>query len=160
MRRTHLPLTTFLIAKAASAHLAFYKALAAAGVHIEDHTVTHPWMTKLGFPAQVSQWAANRSDEASWFAHPPGLGRPPYGAVSRSVRVAAHQAGLKALVMWSAQVSPGQGLTTWNRMPLAAGEIVLLHWDPGLGGELAIVLRAVHAAHLTPAYLTPQALGV
>ncbi|MHB8294201.1 MAG: polysaccharide deacetylase family protein [Acidimicrobiales bacterium] len=159
VRSTHLPVTTFLIAKAAAEHLAFYKALAKAGVHIEDHTVTHPRMTRLPFDAQFGQWAENRSEEASWFGHAPGLGRPPYGAVSRSVMVAAHEAGLRALVMWSAEVRPGKGLTTWDKAPLAPGEIILLHWVPGLYGELVALVHAIQAAHLHPAYLTARSLG-
>ena len=38
--------------------------------------------------------------------------------------------------------------------PLSPGEIVLLHWVPGLGRQLTVLLAAIRAAHLNPAPLT------
>jgi hypothetical protein len=46
-------------------------------------------------------------------------------------------------------------ISTWNGRRLEAGEIVLLHWVPGLGHEMVTLLKAIHAAHLNPTPLTP-----
>ncbi|MHB1628008.1 MAG: polysaccharide deacetylase family protein [Bacilli bacterium] len=156
MKRDHLPLTAFLIAQAAREHPNYWKAFAAAGGVIEDHTVSHPWLTRVSPQAAEAQWAGPVHSYPDWFQQHPLVGRPPYGAVDRTVRSAARAARLRAIVMWSAQWNPTNrkvGLTTWNRLPLAPGEIVLLHWDPGLYKELLDVLAICRAQHLRPAPL-------
>jgi hypothetical protein len=81
------------------------------------------------------------------------LGRPPYGAFNRKVEVAAARAGLEALAGWSATMS-GNRIQTWNGKPLSPGEIVILHWDPGVGHQLTVLLAAIRALHLHPEPLT------
>jgi hypothetical protein len=84
----------------------------------------------------------------------PVLGRPPYGAFDRTVQAAAHRGGLKILVGWSA-VADGGGIRTWDGKPLRPGEIVLLHWVPGLGRQLSRLLAVIRSRHLNPTPLTP-----
>jgi hypothetical protein len=69
------------------------------------------------------------------------------------VQAAAHRAGLNILVGWSVVVDRG-GIHTWDGRGLEPGEIVLLHWVPGLGGQLVRLLAAVRARHLVPRPLT------
>ncbi len=156
MKRDHLPLTAFLIGQAAQEHPNYWKAFAAAGGVIEDHTVSHPWLTRVSAQAAEAQWAGPVHSYPGWFHQRPLVGRPPYGAVDRTVRSAARAAHLRAIIMWSAEWNPANrkaGLTTWNRLPLAPGEIVLLHWVPGLYSELLDVLTICRAQHLQPAPL-------
>jgi hypothetical protein len=49
----------------------------------------------------------------------------------------------------------GDRIETWNGKPLSPGEIVILHWVPGLGHQLAVLLAAIRARHLNPTPLTP-----
>lgn len=157
IRAEHLPITTFLIANAGDEdpeRLAFWHSFVDAGGVIENHTVSHPFLTRLP-PGEIeAQWEGANTAFARWFGRRPVLGRPPYGAVDDSVWTAAENAGLTALVMWSA-LDDGRGLATWNHRSLAAGDIVLLHWDPGLFSELQQVLAAVADAGLHPAFLSP-----
>jgi hypothetical protein len=67
--------------------------------------------------------------------------------------VAAARAGLAALAGWSATMS-GNRIQTWDGKPLSPGEIVILHWDPGLGQQLTALLAAIRALHLNPEPLT------
>ncbi|HJY73914.1 MAG TPA: hypothetical protein VJ347_19245, partial [Streptosporangiaceae bacterium] len=78
---------------------------------------------------------------------------PPYGAFNRKVQVAAARAGLAVLAGWSATMS-GNRIQTWDGKPLSPGEIVILHWDPGLGQQLTALLAAIRALHLNPEPLT------
>jgi hypothetical protein len=48
----------------------------------------------------------------------------------------------------------GDTIHTWNGKPLRAGEIVILHWVPGLGRQFAALLAQISALHLHPAPLT------
>ena len=55
---------------------------------------------------------------------------------------------------WSATVT-GDRIQTWDGKRLQSGEIVLLHWVPGLGHQLTRLLTAIQASHLHPMPLTP-----
>jgi peptidoglycan/xylan/chitin deacetylase (PgdA/CDA1 family) len=153
MHQTYLPITAFLIANAADEHLSYWKAFVAAGGMIGDHTVSHPYLTKLTLAKATSQWGQARKALGRWLGPTPVVGRPPYGAVDHKVEVAAARAGLTALAGWSATMS-GNRIQTWNGKPLSPGEIVILHWVPGLGHQLTVLLAAIRALHLNPAPLT------
>jgi peptidoglycan/xylan/chitin deacetylase (PgdA/CDA1 family) len=158
MRRTHLPVTAFLIEQAAQRNLWYWRAFAAAGGTIGDHTVSHPNLTKLSLGSATTQWGDARLALGKWFGHAPVLGRPPYGAFNPAVEAAAYRGGLKILVGWSATVD-SDGIRTWNGKSLEPGEIVLLHWVPGLGQQMTKLLKVIHAKHLTPAPLTPASFA-
>jgi peptidoglycan/xylan/chitin deacetylase (PgdA/CDA1 family) len=153
MRRTHVPVTAFLIEKAAQQNLGYWQAFAAAGGVIADHTFSHPNLTRLSLRKATAQWAKDRVALGRWFGQTPDVGRPPYGAFNRKVEVAAARGGLLALAGWSANMS-GDTIHTWDGKPLRAGEIVILHWVPGLGGQFAALLAQISALHLHPAPLT------
>lgn len=152
MQRTHLPLTAFLIRNAMQEHLAYWKAFVAAGGLVEDHTVSHPDLVFLPYPAVVSQWTGARIAEQQWLGQFPALGRPPYGGLDPTVERAAAAAGLKGIVMWSASVGP-RGIATWNGRPLQPGDIILMHWDSGLYPELERLLTVLSQDRLTVAPL-------
>jgi peptidoglycan/xylan/chitin deacetylase (PgdA/CDA1 family) len=158
MHQTYLPITAFLISKAAEEHLSYWNAFAAAGGTIGDHTVSHPYLTKLTLGQATAQWGQARTLLGRWLGQTPVMGRPPYGAFDRTVEVAAARAGLTALAGWSATMS-GNRIETWNGKPLSPGEIVILHWVPGLGQQLTVLLAAIRALHLNPTPLTPASFS-
>jgi hypothetical protein len=139
MRRTHLPVTAFLIQQAAQQNLPYWRAFVAAGGQIGDHTVSHPVMTKLSLGQATVQWGEARRTLGRWLGRTPVLGRPPYGAFDPTVEAAAYRGGLTTLVGWSATVTTA-GIQTWNGGPLVPGDIVLLHWLPGLGQQMVELL--------------------
>lgn len=157
MQRTHLPITAFLISNIAASHLDYWRSFVAAGGDIEDHTVSHPDMTKLSQSADKAQWAGASQAIAKWFGKTPILGRPPYGTFNRNVQIAAGQAGLRYVVLWSASMYNGN-LTTYDHEALRAGEIVILHWIPGMYDSLVRLLQIASARGLHPAALR-AALG-
>jgi Polysaccharide deacetylase len=158
MHQNYLPITAFLIADAARENLSYWKEFVAAGGMIGDHTVSHPYLTKLTLDRATAQWSQARTALGRWLGQTPVLGRPPYGAFDRTVEVAAAHAGLTALAGWSATMS-GNRIQTWNGEPLSPGEIVILHWVPGLGHQLATLLKAIRALHLNPKPLTPASFA-
>lgn len=79
----------------------------------------------------------------------PTLGRPPYGGVTRKVLDTAHLAGLREVVMWSAEMARGR-LPNYDHRPLRAGEIVILHWVPRLYHNLSRLLHIAAARGLHP----------
>jgi peptidoglycan/xylan/chitin deacetylase (PgdA/CDA1 family) len=158
MHRTYLPITAFLISGAAREHLSYWKEFVAAGGMIGDHTVSHPRLTTLTPGRATTQWRQARTLLGRWLGQTPVVGRPPYGAFNHAVEVAAARGGLTALAGWSATM-PGDRVQTWDGKPLSPGEIVLLHWDPGLGRRLTALLAVVRAQHLNPAPLTPASFA-
>ncbi len=158
MRTSRLPVTAFLIAQAADQDLPYWRAFARAGGMIGDHTVSHPDLTRLSLAQATTQWGQARLALGHWLGRDPVMGRPPYGAFDPAVQAAAYRAGLRALVGWSATVD-SDGIQTWDGRPLTAGEIVLLHWVPGLGHQLARLLAVIQARHLHPMPLTPASFA-
>jgi peptidoglycan/xylan/chitin deacetylase (PgdA/CDA1 family) len=158
MRRTHLPVTAFLIEQAAQRNLPYWRAFVQAGGTIGDHTVSHPNLTKLTVGQATAQWAQARRVLGRWLGRAPLMGRPPYGAFDPAVEAAAYRGGLKKLVGWSATVD-SDGIRTWDGKPLEPGEIVLLHWVPGLGHQLTKLLAVIRARHLNPMPLTPASFA-
>jgi peptidoglycan/xylan/chitin deacetylase (PgdA/CDA1 family) len=159
MHQTYLPITAFLIANAARQNLSYWKAFVAAGGMIGDHTVSHPYLTRLTLSQATAQWGQDRTLLGRWLGQTPAVGRPPYGAFDPAVEVAAARGGLTALAGWSATMS-GDRIETWNGKPLSPGEIVILHWVPGLGHQLTALLAAIRARHLNPTPLTPASFAV
>src|SRR5579885_2075549 len=164
MASAHVPVTTFLVEQAIDGNVGFWQDFARAGGVIEDHTVSHPVMTQLTFAQQVAQWATPRAAYAALFGAAPALGRPPYGTYNASVVAAAAEAGLSGIVLWSASMSTS-GLQTYDHGPLRAGEIVLLHWVPGLYGQLVALRQVAATLGLHPAPLpwvkpVPRAVGL
>ena len=149
---------TVTIANAARQNLSYWKAFVAAGGMIGDHTVSHPYLTRLTLSQATAQWGQDRTLLGRWLGQVPAVGRPPYGAFDPAVEVAATRGGLTALAGWSATMS-GDRIETWNGKPLSPGEIVILHWVPGLGHQLTVLLAAIRARHLNPTPLTPASFA-
>jgi peptidoglycan/xylan/chitin deacetylase (PgdA/CDA1 family) len=80
---------------------------------IGDHTVSHPYLTRLTMGRATAQWGQARTTLGRWLGQTPAVGRPPYGAFDRTVEVAAARAGLTALAGWSATMS-GNRIQTWD----------------------------------------------
>ena len=156
MRDERLPLTTFLIQDAAAAHRTFWKAFACAGGLIMNHTLSHPYLTGLPRDQVGTQWSSPAGAYPAWFGQAPTVGRPPYGATDSEVAVQASKSGLDALVMWDVTIRNGR-VQTWGT-PVQAGDIILLHWTPGLDQDLRQILDVVRDRHLRPALLTPDRL--
>ena len=80
MHQNYLPITAFLVADAAKENLGYWKEFVAAGGIIGDHTVSHPYLTKVALSQATTQWGQDRTDLGRWLGQTPAIGRPPYGA--------------------------------------------------------------------------------
>jgi peptidoglycan/xylan/chitin deacetylase (PgdA/CDA1 family) len=158
MRRTHVPITAFLTSDWTAPNLDYWRSFQAAGGDIEDHTVSHPDMSRMSWAADKAQWVGAAQAFRTWFRKSPTLGRPPYGNFNRTVQITAGQAGLRYVVLWSASMFNGK-LTTFDHLPLRAGEIVILHWVPGLYASLVRLLDIASSLGLHPAALPTTNLG-
>jgi len=62
-------------------------------------------------------------------------------------------------VGWSATMDDHDRVRTWDGKALEPGEIVILHWVPGLDHQLTKLLAAIHAEDLHPMPLTPASFA-
>jgi hypothetical protein len=76
---------------------------------------------------------------------------------------AATSCGLSAVVLWDATVDRGR-LQRATPGPLTSGDIILLHWGPGLAGDLAVLSAYLDRSGLRSAlledYLGPRPVTV
>jgi peptidoglycan/xylan/chitin deacetylase (PgdA/CDA1 family) len=154
VRSQHLPVSLFLTSSEAARHLAYFRGLQAAGAVIEDHTIDHKALTTLGAAERDRQICGAARAEKQLFGERPSLLRPPYGDWSRAVNATASTCGIHAVIGWDAVMPESGPLQTWNgTQRLHAGDIVLLHFLPGLGRQVQRLLRLIHAQHLHVALL-------
>jgi len=158
-QQRHLPFTAFLTNAAWRQDPGYWRQLQAAGVRIEDHTLTHPLLTGLA-PAQVRrQICVAATADTTAFGRRPVLFRPPYGGTNAVVRRAAAGCGMRAVVLWDVTVNRGALQYVAGRRHLQAGDIVLMHFRPEMQQDMTAFLRQAAADDLAVAglenYLTP-----
>ncbi|MDQ7097160.1 polysaccharide deacetylase family protein [Desulfosporosinus sp. PR] len=156
MQQYHLPITTFLIEQAAQEHTNFWDEFSKAGGHIQDHTINHPYLTHLSLADKKTQ-ISQPMDYFSKYNSPVDQLRPPYGDFNTEVGQAAWDSGIKYIVMWDAEMK-NSILSTRSSQGLKSGDIILLHWVPGLDQELLMLLNILQKQNLGVADLT-QALN-
>ena len=148
--------TSFIIRDAMDEHLAFWKAYARIG-NLEDHTVSHPDLTTISYAADVSQIKGQRDAITLLTGVTPYMLRPPYGDTDAQVVAAAQQCGMRYVVLWSAVLdynangvyAANPPLETWNGRKLTSGEIILVHWDPGVTGALEYLVNLIRSDGLS-----------
>lgn len=151
VRDQHLPVTVFLLTAAGREDPAYFRALAAAGATIEDHTLTHRRLAGLSLATQEHEICGSADDDAATYGVRPTLFRPPYGAFDTVTRQAARACGMAAVVTWNATVNDANVVASGGG--LQPGAILLLHFRPSLYTDLQAALAAVAAAHLQLARL-------
>lgn len=156
MKKYHFPVTTFLIQQAAQEHPDYWKAFVAAGGDIENHTLSHPDLTKIA-SGDIGIQLHTPIKYLGQFASPPTLFRPPYGAYNPLVLQEVYKAGMRYLVMWNAVMNNGV-LQTYNGKSIQPGAIIILHWEPGLSTQIKDLIGILQQEHLGIASL-PEALA-
>jgi len=149
-KRQHLRFTVFLTnSMAGGKRAAYFKALQRAGAVIEDHTLTHPWLTRVSASERRRQICQAAQDDKLVFGRRAQLLRPPYGDHNAAVMAAAKACGMHAVVGWDAVMPKSGQLQTWFGKPvLHPGDIVLMHFLPGMTGQVQRLEALLAAQHL------------
>jgi peptidoglycan/xylan/chitin deacetylase (PgdA/CDA1 family) len=162
IRRGHVPIVTFLTDQAASGNYQYFWALKKAGSPIEDHTISHPDMAALSMAAQREQICRSADIIAREYGRRPRLFRPPFGAYTQATLRAARDCGIKALLIWTAEFyngtrSPGGEYDGFARADggtgFRPGDIILMHFRPGIGKDFAMLLSWIRRQGYRPAPL-------
>ena len=156
----HIAVTAFLIGRVAVRTAPYWDTLLAQGGVVEDHTETHPTLAGHPLAFQRTEICSPLDDYQRLFGRRPTLFRPPYGSLDHTTVVAARDCGLSDVVLWDATVSRGK-LRRATPGPLRRGDVILLHWGPGLAGDLKALVAVLDSSGFQTAlledYLRPGA---
>jgi peptidoglycan/xylan/chitin deacetylase (PgdA/CDA1 family) len=145
--------TPFLAHNAITDDPAYFTTLEdATGQVPQDHSMTHPFLTKLGFQSQKNEICGAADAYATLYGTRPWLFRPPYGAYNTTTRRAAKACGMTTLVLWDASM-PHSVIRYAGATKFHPGDILLIHWRPKLAHDLAIALDTIAADGLRVAAL-------
>ena len=144
LRKLRVPVTLFLTDRAIAGRYAYFRALRDAGADIEDHTLTHRTLTTLGASAQHEEICTAAARYAKEFGHRPTLFRPPGGTYDATTRAEARACGIRAIVQWRDSVQLN-GRIKYQAARLRPGDIILMHFRPGLAADFPRVLARIHA---------------
>jgi peptidoglycan/xylan/chitin deacetylase (PgdA/CDA1 family) len=152
-----VPTSLFLNDRPIERGAAFFRSL--PGSVVEAHTQTHADLRGQPEARQRAEICGNAETAQRAFGRRPRLFRPPYGNYDEATRRAAAACGMAALVLWEETVN-GSTMSFRGVQELRPGDIVLMHFRPGLASELRIVAERVEAAGLRIAlledYLVPD----
>jgi peptidoglycan/xylan/chitin deacetylase (PgdA/CDA1 family) len=140
--KTHLPVSLFLVNAAVNRGPSYWQSMARAGAKIEDHTLTHPRLTKMSYAGQRRQVCGPLGHYKALFGRRPTLFRPPYGAKNADTLRAVSACGLDAAVNWSATMGGGV-IKTWANGKLRPGDIILMHFKPSLYDDLVKLMSVL-----------------
>lgn len=145
----HLPVTVFLTDRATHGDYAYFRQLQQAGASIQNHTSSHPNLTRLPLAAQQREICGPQQVYAREFGAAPTLFRPPGGNYDQTTVRAAGRCGLRAVVLWGATL-PATKLRGGGIEP---GQIILTHFRPHLVRDLIGLLKEIEARGYTVARL-------
>ena len=149
----HLPFTLFLTDNGIKNNYKFFQLLQSAGMSIEDHTVSHPDLTRLTLDQQKAEICGAADKYADVFGRRPTKLRPPYGKANQLTIQAAQMCGMKQIVMWRAVVEKGVIHYQDNNTHFNPGDIVLMHFTNDFSQDIEAFINQANADHLQVANL-------
>jgi peptidoglycan/xylan/chitin deacetylase (PgdA/CDA1 family) len=144
LRQQRVPVTLFLVRGPAHDGQDYFRALQRVGATVQEHTLTHPQMSKLPYAKQQHEACTDLGEFQTWFGYRPTLFRPPYGVWNETTRAVVHSCGLHAIILW-------RGATNDGRLDLVGGpqyhpgDILLMHFRKDLYENLQLVFSRARA---------------
>lgn len=126
---------------------AFFKPFIADGSRIENHTLSHNYLSRLSYEGQKEEICGQADEMQRLYGPRPVLLRPPGGYYDVETRQAAATCGMKAIVMWSAKANGGK-MEYQVGSGLRPGDIVLMHFRPEFKQDLQSFMDAVKQANM------------
>lgn len=148
LAQNHIKATLFLSDLFIASNPDFFKAITAQGSVVEDHTLHHNTRMKdQSYDYQKQEICGMADHIQQYYGHRPTLFRPPGGAYSATMRRAAHDCGMKAVVTWIAKANGG-AMQYQVGNHLNPGDIVLMHFRPEFAQDLNAFVAATKASGL------------
>jgi peptidoglycan/xylan/chitin deacetylase (PgdA/CDA1 family) len=141
------------------------------GFPFANHSVSHPYMTRLSYAAQLYQISAARATVERIIGKPMvRVFRPPYGSYNATTLQAAYAAGFPRILLWDTSFAdssrrPGGGLWPLSAYLAAAtkgtaGSIILGHCGSPVDYQILAAVIASYRARGFTFVTVPQMLGL
>jgi len=134
----HVPVTMFLTDTAIRTNLGYFRALQALGNHVQDHTLTHPVLSRIPAPRRQAEICGQADTLTQEFGVRPYLFRPPYGdpylggayktAVAQDIARSAAGCRITAIVLWQEVMQKQDLQYRSGEHRLHPGDIILTHF--------------------------------
>lgn len=122
----------------------YFRELRDAGTPIENHTLTHPDLRRLGFDGQKREICGSSKAIAKETGARPTLFRPPFGSYNTDTLRAAKACGLDQVLLWTATVQPGGKIAYQVAdKKLRPGDILLMHFRPNLAADFRRLVKKI-----------------
>jgi len=154
LKENHIKASLFLSKAFIASNPDFFKQLIDQGSVVEDHTLTHDtdMVNKEDYYQQKADICGMADYVELHYGHRPTLFRPPGGAYSDTMRRAAADCGMKAVVIWIAKANGGS-MQYQIGDKLRPGDIVLLHFRPEFKQDIDAFVGELKASGLHTALL-------
>lgn len=143
-----LPFTIFLTDQAAKDDYGYFTQLQNSGLNIQNHTLTHPDLTKLNYEQQKAEICGQSDRLQLLYGHRPTLFRPPYGNYNDITRQVVAECGMKAIIMWRAKADGG-ALQFQDVNHFEPGDIILMHFRPKFAEDMKAFMAEADRQHLS-----------
>nr|WP_308346416.1 polysaccharide deacetylase family protein [Streptomyces sp. ISL-66] len=151
MQELKLPYTAFLSDYLVRDNYPYFKAMQAAGVTLNNHTLNHRYMPALSYEKQRQEICGQQDTIQKQFGKRPTLFRPPYGNYNEDTLRAAKSCGIKAVPLWNEEAFPNRmDWREWDK-DLHPGDIILTHfrgkedWKGSMTDMIRHVMKTVTA---------------
>ncbi|MEV7183088.1 polysaccharide deacetylase family protein [Kitasatospora sp. NPDC093102] len=125
-----VPISMFLTKDIVKNDYGYFKPLQALGNHIQNHTVTHPVMSKLPPEKQKAEICDDQSALTQQYGTAPLLFRPPFGdgANTPTLNTSVQECGPRAIVLWRESMQIHDMQYQAGDKKLKPGDIILAHF--------------------------------
>ncbi|MEV7596391.1 polysaccharide deacetylase family protein [Kitasatospora sp. NPDC089797] len=125
-----VPISMFLTKDIVKNDYGYFKPLQALGNHIQNHTVTHPVMSKLSADKQKSEICDDQAALTQQYGTAPLLFRPPFGdgANTPMLNTSVQKCGPRAIVLWRESMQIHDMQYQAGDKKLKPGDIILAHF--------------------------------
>ncbi|MEU9042086.1 MULTISPECIES: polysaccharide deacetylase family protein [unclassified Kitasatospora] len=125
-----VPISMFLTKDIVKNDYGYFKPLQALGNHIQNHTVTHPVMSKLSPDKQKSEICDDQAALTQQYGTAPLLFRPPFGdgANTPTLNTSVQECGPRAIVLWRESMQIHDMQYQAGDKKLKPGDIILAHF--------------------------------
>ncbi|MEU6260807.1 polysaccharide deacetylase family protein [Streptomyces sp. NPDC047043] len=123
-----IPYTAFLSNFLIKDNYGYFKKMQAAGVTLNNHTLTHPYLPALSYRRQKREICGMQDVMEKHFGKRPRLFRPPFGNYNQNTLRAAKSCGIKYAPIWDEEVFVDHWEYREDDRDLHPGDIVLTHF--------------------------------
>jgi peptidoglycan/xylan/chitin deacetylase (PgdA/CDA1 family) len=123
-----IPYSAFLTDQEAGDDYGYFRRMHRAGVSINSHTLTHPYLRAMSYERQYHEICGQQRILSKAIGTRPRLFRPPYGAYNGDTLLAAKHCGVEVVPLWQEEVFPDHWEFRSEGHHLRPGDIVLTHF--------------------------------